>query len=120
MTTKTRAAATDRRSVSHQLREAIEADDRTAYALGRDAAVDPGVIQRFLNRERGLTLDTVDKLALALGLRLVETGRTRGRPSKPTRTATLRPEAVEDEVGIADVEANPEHSGPLPTIAGHS
>lgn len=57
----------------------------TAYALGRSAEIDPGVIQRFLNGERDIRLDTAARIALALGLRLVETARGRGRPSKPSR-----------------------------------
>jgi hypothetical protein len=83
MSTKTKALATDRRAVSYQLREAILASGSTAYRLGQSAGVDPGIIQRFVNDERSLTLPTLDRVALALGLRLVETGRRRGRPAKP-------------------------------------
>ncbi len=41
------------------------------------------MIQRFLDGQRSLTLTTVDRIAAALGLRLVEVaGRGRGRPAK--------------------------------------
>src|SRR4051812_32331340 len=58
-------------SVSDQLRAAIVATGLTAYSLGKSAGVDAGMIQRFLNGERGLNLAAVDRLAAALGLRLV-------------------------------------------------
>jgi hypothetical protein len=92
MRTKIRKSASgpDQRTISHQLREAILADGRSAYSLGQAAEVDPGMIQRFLNRERGLTLDSVDRLGLALGLRLTVVGRSpgRGRPRNPAKVAS--------------------------------
>jgi transcriptional regulator with XRE-family HTH domain len=78
----TRATAA-KHCVSYQLRELIEARGLTAYGLGQLAGVDPGVISRFLRAERTITLDTLDRLADALGLRLVEVAaRGRGRPRK--------------------------------------
>jgi plasmid maintenance system antidote protein VapI len=52
------------------LREAISGQGLTAYAAAKRAGVSVDAIQRFLNAERGLTLATVDKLAVALGLSL--------------------------------------------------
>jgi transcriptional regulator with XRE-family HTH domain len=86
--TRSKAVPSSRRTIGQQLREVIEASGLTAYSLGRDAEVDPGMIQRFLNGERGLTLETINRLGLALGLRLVEGSRSRGRPSKPSRAGT--------------------------------
>ena len=72
-----------RHALSNQLREVIGSRGLTAYGLGKEAGVDPGVIQRFLNRERDVRLETVDRLAAALGLRLVEVARRgKGRPRK--------------------------------------
>jgi transcriptional regulator with XRE-family HTH domain len=87
--TRSKPVPSSRRTIGQQLREVIEASGLTAYALGRDAEVNPGIIQRFLNGERGLTLETINRLGLALGLRLVEGSRSRGRPSKPSRIGTL-------------------------------
>ena len=72
-------------SLSRQLREIIDSRGLTAYALGQSSGVDPTVIGRFLADERDIRLGTADKLASALGLRLVEVARPkgRGRPSKP-------------------------------------
>jgi transcriptional regulator with XRE-family HTH domain len=98
MKTKTRKSGSgpDHRTVGHQLRQAITEDGRTAFALGRDAEVDPGMIQRFLNGERGLTLATVDKLALALGLRLTIVGRLPGR-GRPRKVAKALAPVLEDD-----------------------
>jgi transcriptional regulator with XRE-family HTH domain len=57
-------------TVSEQLRSIIRSDGRTAYAIGKAAKVDPGVIARFMSGERSLTLYTLDKLAPVLGLKL--------------------------------------------------
>ncbi len=67
-------------TLARKLRSVIEERGMTAFRLGKDSGVDAGVIQRFLNRERGLTLATVEKLAEVLGLRLVEGGPGPGRP----------------------------------------
>jgi transcriptional regulator with XRE-family HTH domain len=61
-----------RHPISHALREAIAARGLTASALARAAGVDPGVIKRYLDGRRGLTLATADKLSAALNLRLVD------------------------------------------------
>jgi len=78
-----------RHALSDQLREVIGSRGLTAYGLGKKAGVDPGVIQRFLNRERDVRLETVDRLAAALGLRLVEVARRgKGRPRGGTGPAS--------------------------------
>jgi plasmid maintenance system antidote protein VapI len=56
--------------ISKGLRETISERGLTAYATAKRAGVSVDAVQRFLNRERGLTLTTVDKLADALGLTL--------------------------------------------------
>lgn len=72
-------------TLSRSLRDVIESRGLTAYALGKESGVDPTVIGRFLAGERDLRLGTADRLAAALGLRLVEVARPggRGRPAKP-------------------------------------
>lgn len=58
------------KTVSEAIREAIRAQELTAYAVAKRAGVSVDAVQRFLNGERGLTLATVDKVAVALGLEL--------------------------------------------------
>ena len=65
-------------TVSDELRKAVK-EYHSIYALARDSEVPESVLQRFANRQRGLTLATVDKLAVFFGMRLT-------RPtSKPPR-----------------------------------
>jgi plasmid maintenance system antidote protein VapI len=56
--------------ISRALRSTIRERGLTAYAAARQAGVSVDAVQRFLNRQRGLTLATVDKLTSALELTL--------------------------------------------------
>jgi predicted transcriptional regulator len=59
-------------TISDQLRAIIADSGKTAYAVGKLADVDPGVVQRFLTGERDLRVATLDKIAEALRLRLCQ------------------------------------------------
>ena len=64
------------------LRKAATVDGRSIFALARDAGIPYPVMYRFLKgdkdgRKRGLTLETADKLAVALGLELRAVKRAR-------------------------------------------
>jgi plasmid maintenance system antidote protein VapI len=59
-------------SLSDQLRELITAAASSTYELARDAGVDRSVLSRFLAGKRTITLETADRLAKVLKLRLVE------------------------------------------------
>jgi plasmid maintenance system antidote protein VapI len=63
---------------SEVLREAILACGRSRYALARESGVPESALSRFVNRERGLGLENVDRLAVALGLRLVQAPKRKG------------------------------------------
>ena len=65
----------ERRGLAHQLRAAIEARGLTNYAIGHLAGVDPGVVSRFMADQRDIRLETADRIAGALGLRLADDGR---------------------------------------------
>jgi transcriptional regulator with XRE-family HTH domain len=82
-----------------KLRETIRERGLTAYAVARDAGADARGVQRFLDGERGLTLDTADRIAAALGLRLVEAGSRRGKLTKPSAQVAnpVRDDEVTDE-----------------------
>jgi plasmid maintenance system antidote protein VapI len=56
--------------ISRTLRKTIRERGLTAYATAQQAGVSVDAVQRFLNRQRGLTLATVDKLSAALELTL--------------------------------------------------
>ncbi|MFH1919216.1 MAG: helix-turn-helix domain-containing protein [Planctomycetota bacterium] len=69
--------------LSDQLRAAIEASEETYYRIAKDAEVDWGTLQRFVDGRRpNIRIDTVDKLCEQLGLELrPKKGRT-GRRSR--------------------------------------
>ena len=73
--------------IGTQLRAMIRARGETASELGRQAGVDPGVIQRFLNEERDIRVETLDRLAEVMGLRLIEGAKGKARPPRPARGA---------------------------------
>jgi plasmid maintenance system antidote protein VapI len=54
------------------LRKAIDADPRTINALAVNAGIPVPVLWRFVQRERGMTLDSAAALAEALGLGLTK------------------------------------------------
>jgi len=53
-----------------QLREAIERDPRSRYAISHECGVDQGVISRLMNG-RTVTTETADRLAECLGFEIV-------------------------------------------------
>lgn len=50
------------------LREAIEKSGLTPYAISQASGVSQAILSRWLTGKRGITLDTADKIAAALGL----------------------------------------------------
>jgi plasmid maintenance system antidote protein VapI len=60
-------------TVTETVRDTIVARSLTAYRVSQTIGTRPHVVQRFLNRERDLRGATLDKIAEALGLALIET-----------------------------------------------
>ena len=60
------------RPMIRTLRKAIEADPRTTNALAVDAKIPVPVLWRFVQRERGMTLESAAAVAEALGLELAK------------------------------------------------
>jgi plasmid maintenance system antidote protein VapI len=60
-------------TLSEEIRTAILKADLTAYELAQAAGVDRSVLSRFLAGKRTITLETADRLAEVLRLKL--TGR---------------------------------------------
>lgn len=59
-----------RKSLSDRLREAIRGSGKTVYRLAKESGVAHPIILRFLSGERDIRLETANKLAATLGLRL--------------------------------------------------
>jgi len=57
--------------LARQLQAAIAATDQSLHAIAQASGVAPPVLQRFVNGERGITLETAGKLAAYLGLSLM-------------------------------------------------
>lgn len=87
---RSRRRPSDRHSLSAQLLDVIAARGVIPANLARDAGVNATMIRRFVAGERDVTLGTADRLASALGLRLVEVGRgkARARPARGTSSTT--------------------------------
>ena len=59
-----------KRTFDDVIRRAVQDSGRTPYAVALEAGVPQAVLSRFLRRERGLNLDTAEKLCRVLGLDL--------------------------------------------------
>jgi hypothetical protein len=59
--------------LSAALRHEIRTSDESRYAIAKGSGVDYGVIARFLSSERDIRLETADRIAAHLRLRLVRT-----------------------------------------------
>ncbi len=81
MARKRSPATSPRQSITDRLREIIRERDLSDHQLGKLSGVDPGLIGRFMRREREPSGPTIDRLGEALGLALVERSRGRGRPA---------------------------------------
>lgn len=57
--------------LANQLRAAIAATGQSLYAVAQHSGVPSPVLQRFVNGQRGITLETAGKLAAYLGLALL-------------------------------------------------
>ena len=59
------------RSLSKSLKNAMKHSSKSSYQLAREAGVSQIMISRFLSGKRDIRLATADRLAHALGLKLV-------------------------------------------------
>lgn len=64
--------SSNKQPVSRLLKKKIRERGLTAYATAKNAGVSVDAVQRFLKNQRGLTLETVDKIAVSLDLTLCE------------------------------------------------
>jgi len=65
-----------------KIRRAVEASDKTRYRIAKESGVSAGQLSRLVSGERGMTVDTIEKLAHYLGLTITvepKTKTTKGR-----------------------------------------
>jgi|GEM_PF-2137128 len=60
------------------IRKAVKDSGLTPYRIATDADVDRSIMTRFVNGQRGLTLDTASRLCDVLGLVLRSSTRRKG------------------------------------------
>ena len=56
--------------IDEQLRQAMKDSNLSRYAIAQQSGINQSVLSRFASGERGLTVETAERLAHALGLRL--------------------------------------------------
>ena len=59
------------KTISGRLREAIERSGQTRYRIALATGISQAALSRFITGERGLALESADKLAAYLGLELM-------------------------------------------------
>ena len=70
MTENLLVAKRKRKSLADELRAAIDDSGLTQYRIAKDTGISQPVINRFVNREREVSLETADKLLRYLGIEL--------------------------------------------------
>lgn len=59
-----------KKTIVDQLRQALAQSGQTEYAIAKGAGISQSVVNRFVNGERGIGLETAAKLCAYLGLEL--------------------------------------------------
>lgn len=67
-----------------EIRRAIENSPKTRYRLSKDARIPESQLSRLMTGEKGLSFDSLDRLADALGLEVVI------RPKRTVKKANIR------------------------------
>lgn len=68
-----------RLSLSDELRQAIERSGVSRYSIWQQTGIDQGTLSKFMDGERGLSIESIDKLADLLGLHII----TKPEPRRP-------------------------------------
>lgn len=71
-----------RLSLSDELRQAIERSGVSRYSIWQQTGIDQGSLSKFMDGERGLGLESIDKLAELLGLHIVAKPESRRSKSR--------------------------------------
>lgn len=66
-------AKTRSKRLTDEIREAVERSSMTRYAIAKETGIDAGALCRFI-QGKGLSMESLDKLADCLGLHIVAEG----------------------------------------------
>ena len=75
-----RVKASDR--LSEQLRRIVADSGKTLGQITRDTGIDKSALSRFVNGERGVSMEAMDKLGEYLGLRIVKATKSRAKKGR--------------------------------------
>lgn len=70
-----RTMSKKRIKLSNQIRHAVEDCGHSRYAISKATGIDQATLSRFMSRERGLPMNTLDVLADYLDLKVIAGGR---------------------------------------------
>ncbi len=68
--------------LTEQLRAAVAESGLTLGQITRDTGIDKSALSRFVNGERGVSMEALDKLGVYLGLRIVKATRPRAKKGR--------------------------------------
>lgn len=68
--------------LSRQIRDAIDESGFTRYRISKETGLNQSALSKFYHGQRTLSMESVDKLAEFLGLRIVMDRPTRNRKAK--------------------------------------
>jgi transcriptional regulator with XRE-family HTH domain len=66
------------KTFSDRLRQAVRESEMTRYAISVRTGIDQGTLCRFIRGERGISLDSVDRLMDCLGLEIRQRRKRKG------------------------------------------
>ena len=69
-----------RLSLSDELRQALERSGVSRYSIWQQTGIDQGSLSKFMDGERGLGMESIDKLADLLGLHICTADAKSRRP----------------------------------------
>ena len=69
------------KTFSDQIRAAVESCEKSRYRIAAETGIDAGALCHFVAGRRGLSMDSLDKLADCIGLRVA----TEDQPRKKGR-----------------------------------
>jgi transcriptional regulator with XRE-family HTH domain len=96
MTTTQKTRPVARQAIADQVRRLVSERGISGFALAKATGIARSNVNRFLRGETGLTLDSFERVAEVLGLRVVESGRRLNKQVKPRSAdrAPVRPELL--------------------------
>lgn len=65
--------------LTHAIREAIEASGQSRYRIAQETGIAQSQLSRLVNGERGMTVETIERLARHLELEIVVRPKGKGK-----------------------------------------